>query len=711
MNNFFKYCFLFIPFFSYSQQSKIDSLTSVLKKSKEDTNKINVLNSLAKEICYRNPDTAISLSIQALQLAEKQKWEIGIGKSENQLGISYYLKADYNISLNHYLKALSIWEKLSNASNKNKYLKAAKSKTLGNIGIIYHEQSDYPKALEYYLKALKIDEELKRKSGIAVNLGNIGSVYRNQSDYSKALDYFLKALAVDEELGNKNGIGRELGNIGTVYDRQGDYQKAQDYYSKALKINEELGAKNEIAIWLHWIGDVYSKQSNYPKAQDYYSKALKINEELGNKNGIAYALGKIGDTYTKLKNYKEAEKYLQKALTIATEINALDIVKDQHKNLSELYSQTNKEALALEHYKKYISSRDSINNEENAKKQTRLEMNYEFDKKEAVAIAEHKKELENQQAIAEEKSHKQKIVIWSVICGLMLVVVFAGFIFRSLRVTRKQKQIIEVQKTEVEKSKHIIEEKNKDITDSINYAKRIQQAKLPSKELIYSSLPDSFVLFKPKDIVSGDFYFFHKNKQTVFIASADCTGHGVPGALMSMIGSEQLNDALAHSADTSEILRQLNKGIKNSLHQSDSDESTRDGMDIALCSVDTDARVVKYAGANRPIWIIRNGQTIVEEIKATKKAIGGFTEDSQHFDSHEIKFQQGDTFYIFSDGYADTFSGQGHKKLTTKKFKEILLSIQDKSLKEQEHHLDNFIEDWKSGTEQVDDILVIGVRL
>lgn len=251
----------------------------------------------------------------------------------------------------------------------------------------------------------------------------------------------------------------------------------------------------------------------------------------------------------------------------------------------------------------------------------------------------------------------------------------------------------------------------KEITDSITYAKRIQSAKLPDKNEIKKALPNSFVLFKPKDIVSGDFYYFHKNNSSVFIASADCTGHGVPGAFMSMIGSEKLDDALTHSADTSEILAHLNKGIKISLKQSDSDESTRDGMDIALCSVDTDNSIVKYAGANRPLWIIRNGLTAVEEIKATKKAIGGFTEDNQHFDTHVIQLQQGDTFYISTDGYADTFGGQENKKLTTKRFKEILLSIQDKSMKDQELHLDNFVENWKAGTEQVDDILVIGVRL
>jgi len=276
----------------------------------------------------------------------------------------------------------------------------------------------------------------------------------------------------------------------------------------------------------------------------------------------------------------------------------------------------------------------------------------------------------------------------------------------------KQKEDVEKSRDEIEKSKHIIEEKNKDITDSINYAKRIQKAMLPHLKDISTSFPQSFVLFKPKDIVSGDFYFFHKNENIVFIAAADCTGHGVPGAFMSLIGSDKLHDAVLESSDTSEILSLLNKGVKTALKQSETDDkSTRDGMDIALCSVDSVNRIVKYAGANRPMWIIRKGQIIIEEIKATKNAIGGFTEDSQHYDTHVLRLQQGDTFYISTDGYADTFGGNEGKKISTKKFKDILLSIQDKSLKEQEKHLDDFVENWKAGTEQVDDILVIGIRL
>ncbi len=252
--------------------------------------------------------------------------------------------------------------------------------------------------------------------------------------------------------------------------------------------------------------------------------------------------------------------------------------------------------------------------------------------------------------------------------------------------------------------------KNKEITDSINYAKRIQQAKLPQKEEIYAVLKQCFILFKPKDIVSGDFYFFHKTDSCTLIAAADCTGHGVPGALMSMVGSEQLNEAVQRTTDTSEILKFINQGIKTSLRQTNADESSRDGMDIALCSFNKEQTILKYAAANRPIWIIRNGQNIIEEIKATKKAIAGFTENDTHFETHEIQLNKGDTIYIFTDGYADQFGAENGKKLTTKKMKELLLLIQNKSMSEQEEFLNNFIENWKAQTEQVDDILIIGIR-
>jgi serine phosphatase RsbU (regulator of sigma subunit) len=359
------------------------------------------------------------------------------------------------------------------------------------------------------------------------------------------------------------------------------------------------------------------------------------------------------------KNYKEAYTYLLKGIELFEIQNS---------------AQTNSDIAKVE--------------EENLKKQKQLEI-----------------DLVNQQKEAETKIKNISFVALGV--SFLLI---CGIVFSLLKISRSKK-IISLQKQETELQKHLVEEKQKEITDSINYASRIQNAKLPQKQEIYSAFPGCFVLFKPKDIVSGDFYFFHKEGKTPFIAAADCTGHGVPGAFMSMIGSEQLNDAVSKTKDTSEVLKQLNKGIKASLRQSESDESTRDGMDIALCSVDTQNRIVKYAGANRPVWIIRSGQTEVEEIKATKVAIGGLTNDDQHFETHEIKLQEDDTFYICTDGYADQFSGKDGKKLMTRRFKEILVGIQNMTMPEQEQYLDTFVEDWKAGTEQVDDILVIGIRV
>jgi serine phosphatase RsbU (regulator of sigma subunit) len=286
--------------------------------------------------------------------------------------------------------------------------------------------------------------------------------------------------------------------------------------------------------------------------------------------------------------------------------------------------------------------------------------------------------------------------------------------------------------------------KNKEVKDSIQYAQRIQFAILPTKENIAKAFPQGFVLFKPKDIVSGDFYWFQEVENKKYIAACDCTGHGVPGALMSMVATDMLNDALVHSKKVDEILALTNRSIKTALKQSTDDDSTRDGMDLALCCFDDQTNILKYAGAYRPLWLIRHaeldsasstnahdadfvssqktesvGKIAAQgrndgweliEYKATKAAIGGLTEDNQIFQLNEIQLQKGDTIYLSSDGYADQFS-PADKKLMTKRFKEILLSIQQMSMPEQEKYLEKFITDWRGNMEQTDDVLVIGVRV
>lgn len=732
---------------SNGQKSKIDSLQHVLKTGKADTAKVNTLNQLSRELYFiGNNDTAISHAQNAKQLAEKLNFKKGIAFSYNNIGNVYYLQGNYSAALKNYFASLKIKEEIGD--------KLGVASSYNNIGNVYYGQGNYPEALKNHFASLKIKEEIKDKQGIADSYNNIGLVYYHQSNYLEALKNHFASLKIKEEIGDKERIAISYVNIGLVYFNQGNYPEALKKYFAALKIKEEIGDKLGVAASYNNIGLVYSNQGNYPASLKNYFTALKIREEIEDKQGIANSYGCIGNVYTTTGKAKEGKEWLEKALQLSKEIGNKEVISGSYVGLSKADSSLAASALpslqrrvefamsALENYKMYVLYKDSLINEEAIKKSEREKNKYEFDKKEAAAEAERHR----QSVVAEAERKKQQIILWSVIGGLLFVVLFAGFIFRSLRITKKQKQIIEEQRdivdirnNEIEEQKKIVEEKNKDITDSIKYAKRIQQAKLPDVGEMQKVLPDSFVLFKPKDIVSGDFYYFtllptlnspHRGEDFMtssptgregegfFIAVADCTGHGVPGAFMSMIGSEKLDDALARSSDTSEILSYLNRGIKKSLQQTDNDDSTRDGMDIALCAIEFPSSLerggrvkLQYAGANRPLWIIRKGSKELQEIKATKKAIGGFTENSQHFDTHEIELSQGDTFYISTDGYADTFGGKDHKKIMTKKFKEILLEIQNKTMQEQEIHLNDFVENWKGRKEQVDDILVIGVRL
>jgi serine phosphatase RsbU (regulator of sigma subunit) len=326
----------------------------------------------------------------------------------------------------------------------------------------------------------------------------------------------------------------------------------------------------------------------------------------------------------------------------------------------------------------------------------------DYEMKQAVSRAKKDKE----DALKTDQLKRQQLIIYASIAILLLVLGFAVYAYRS---SIQKKKI----NKELDMKNRDIEERNREITDSINYARRIQHAIMPEHSSIVNSLPDSFILFKPKAIVSGDFYFYFKDKERTFIAAADCTGHGVPGAFMSLIGYEKLHDATAQTAHTGEVLSMVNKGIRAALRQTSDTGSTRDGMDIALCALEAKngGMQVSYSGANRPLWIIRKDSNELEEIKPTKKAIGGFTDEEQIFDAHDLHVKKGDAIYMFSDGYADQFGGAQGKKLTTKRFREFLLEIKNFSMAEQYQKLDTFIESWRNREEQLDDILVIGIRV
>jgi len=464
------YYLVFTTCCSFAQNPKIDSLLSLVKMDMQDTNKANHLYQISREFEISGDfEKGLIYGKEANELAVKLNFKKGIANANNSIGNMYRLTAEYPKALDHYRIALKMDEELKD--------KSGMGKRLSNMGIVYRNQGDYPKALDYYLKALKIDEELKDKGGMGKRLGNIGIIYHQQGDFPKALDYYLKAFKIAEELGNKNGMTVQLGNIGNVYYNQGNYPKALDYYFKALDLGKELGDKGRIAIQLSNIGTVYYDKASDPKvspperdqlfgtALDYFLRSLPLKEGLGDKGGIAITLGGIGSIYMKTGKFKEAEVYLQKAIAINTSIGALDYLRQYEMLLSQLYNVTNRHKLALEHYKIAMALKDTLFNEEKNKELTRKEMNYEFEKKEAATRAEQEK----QQAVASAESRRQRLFLWLVIAIACAVAAIAVVIFRALRITRKQKSVIEHQKK-------LVEEHQKDILDSIYYARRIQRS-------------------------------------------------------------------------------------------------------------------------------------------------------------------------------------------------------------------------------------------
>ena len=654
---FFTSLFTWLSFAAFSQN--IDSLKQIAGGGKEDTLKVMALNTLTD--VYLNDGNyplALRVANQAQALAEKLAFKRGLFKS------------------------------------------------LLNTGEIYLYRGEYTDAQKYCLLSLKLAEEINDKKKEAQVYNELGLFYSTQGKNEEAKKQYDICLKIRTDLNDKKGIASCYTNLGTIFSDEGDNLKALFYYGKSLQIAEEIGYKDEMAIAYNNIGSVYNEEKEYQKALDYFLKSLSIHEALGNIDNIASCNINIADVYRLQNKYALADQYLKKGIQLSEQIGSKEYTVEGYKIFYKLDSSKGDYKSVFEKYKKFILYRDSLNNADITKKTTEAQMNYDFEKKEAAVKAEQEKK----DAIAETESRRQRLILWLITIVGFGVTIVAFLIFRSLQQNKKATAIIEGQKEEVEHKSQLLSEKNREISDSINYAKRIQSSILPPLEEIYRALPNSFVLFKSKDIVSGDFYWFANKENKILLAAADCTGHGVPGAFMSMLNSEKLNEVVEKTVDVSEILQLVNTGLKKALRQSNDENSTRDGMDIALCSFNRELTHLDYAAANRPLWIIRNGKTEIEEIKATKAAIGGYTDDGQVFIKHRVDLQKGDTIYIFTDGYADQFGGT-NKKLMTKKFKEILLEIKDKPMPEQRNFLDDFIESWKNGMEQTDDILVIGIKV
>jgi serine phosphatase RsbU (regulator of sigma subunit) len=468
-----------------------------------------------------------------------------------------------------------------------------------------------------------------------------------------------------------------------------------------------MGDKPGAAGVYNNIGVVYMYLNDYEKSLEYHFKVLKIREETNDVLASAGSYHNIGNVYIKQNKLKEAYYYLTHSLQIFKQVGFKEGIKDTYSSLSDLYDKSGDYKKACEYDKLYIDLKDSLLNEKSSRQIVEMNAKYDSEKKDKALITKDT-EIAKQQA----ETEKQNLQRNAFIIGLVLVLVLAFFIFRSYRQKRTANELLKEKNGLIETQKKLVEEKNNKITDSLTYAKRIQQAILPTQELVKLILPQSFIFFKPKDIVSGDFYWMHAiNKDEILFTVVDCTGHGVPGALMSIIGYNLLEQVVKehHIYEPAMILKEVSKLMKDSLKQNDESAEVKDGMDIALCKINYQNKELEYAGAHNSLYLIRNG--ILTETKADRRSVGISHSKSDSFLNHKIKLEKEDCLYIFSDGYADQKGGAENKKLFYSTFKELLVTIHQLPLEEQKEYLKKTITEWIGNKEQIDDMLIIGVKI
>jgi serine phosphatase RsbU (regulator of sigma subunit) len=603
---------------------------------------------------------------------------------------------------------------------------------LNTQGATFYVRDDYVNAVKYYDRSLRIREALHDSIGIAASLHNIANVLQQMHQYKEAMLYFNRCLEIARKQKDMQGIAYSLASISSISRELKDYPKAISYQQESLDIKKKLNDRKGMSTSLNNLGNIYKELKEYDKALEYYAQSLEIDREMNDNTDISASLNNIANVYLLKGKYDSALDIATESMALAKSSNAPSIIQENAILLYDLHKIKGNFRSSLEMFELYYHIKDSLQKEENKKSVLQQQFRYEYGRKAAadstLRAEEHKVQLaknKQMEAIAEKREielaskRKSEYFLYS---GLGLVIIFSLFIFNRFRITRKQKSIIEIQK-------QVVEERQKEMLDSIKYAQRIQQALLKEEEHVTDRLPPHFILYLPKDIVSGDFYWSFERGNTLYLAAADCTGHGVPGAFLTMLGTSFLNEICGSAPDIEpgEILNQLRDRFIKELSTTDR-QTLNDGMDISLVALThagKDGHIsLQWAGANNPLWLFNPNrkdwpETLIvgegwAEAKPDKQPIGKF-DNPKPFTTHTIQLQKGDTFYIFTDGFQDQFGGANShsrgKKFKASNLKKLLLNIQHENMHEQKSALYKVFQDWKGDLEQIDDVCIIGVRI
>ncbi len=623
---------------------------------KADTNKVKALNDLAWELKYDYPKKSYEICQEGLELAQQLHFFSGIANAYKIKGILYDGASDFPKSIAAYDKAIFYFRKEED--------KLGIAKVEVNIAMLYRKFRRNKEAIQKFNQSLSVFRQYNFIQGEYLIHSNLAVSYNELEEHKKALEHIQQAYIIMKKLGIEDP--NIYGNLGNSYQFLKKPDEAIRYYEKAIQLENNQRS----AVWLHDLGLTYESKGDLKKAKTYYLRILASDPEI----------------------YQEMRTRLQ---------------------LSKLYRKLGKYEYALCEVDTFLVIKDSIITIETSQQLSELTKRHDSEKK-ILQI----KSLRKQQRVQAERiksERKQKYMY----AGSGALFLFLGvMLLRTLHLKNKSRKIILEQKSEVELQKKMVDEKNKEIIDSINYAKKLQDAILPEDSYWKQYFEDSFIIYKPKDIVTGDFYWLEhhevvldgKATELIYFAVADCTGHGVPGAIVSVVCRNALNRSLSEYEilDPGELLDRTHEMVMGAFHRGSG--GLNDGMDISLCCLNRETRELKWAGANNPLWFRNPGDPEVTEIKPNKQPIGSYN-SSQPFLTHTIQLMKGAVLYLFTDGYADQFGGPQDKKYRIRALREQALAVSEASMEQQGRILERNFQTWKGARDQVDDILVIGIRI
>ncbi len=657
---------------------------------------------------------------ESYQVYLELKDSTGVANCLNNLGYVMEVTGDVSKGLEYYLESLRLRE------IKNDTFGIANS--LNNIGYIFKNEGDGSKALQYFLKSLHLREQLGDRQSISILHNNIGLCYQDQEDYENALNYFQKSLKVEEATENFLGLAIVQTNIGNVQLLQNNYKEALSFYQKSYDLFEEIENERGLAAGHNRLSEAYLKMNESDSAQVHGLKSIELYEKIEDKEGLASAHNSIANVYLMKNQLQVARKHGVTSLELAQSLKFKSNIAEAAFTLSKINQQLGIYKSSLELYQLGVLTKDSLRNKEVEKSLLQQQSDYEHAKQQALEEANHKAQI----ALHQQEVDKQKLLKKIFIGGLIALAFFIGYVLYRYKKTSERKKIIEQQKLLVDEANEElnqqneeilaiteqIERQNKELTvfnneivDSINYAKKIQETILPSSQYISTAFEEHMILYRPKDIISGDFYWMTKVGNKVIWSVVDCTGHGVPGAFMSLLGYNGLQKIVAEQKITtpSEILYKLTTFIETALSKT-GQATLKDGMDMAICCLDTKTGKLEYSGAHNPLWIYSNGE--LQVTKGAWRPIGHYDVPRiPDFINHEVEINKGDRIFMFSDGFSDQFGGPENFKVGAKRFKQLIKETSELPISEQDLAINKFIDDWKGNTEQLDDICVWGVQI